>query len=326
MTGLRPTLGGKANATGKGPPVRIFVAVVLLVVAWSRIDPAAVANAISHAAAGPLLVSFLVLVAERFVTIAKWLVLLEARGWKRPRSEAMLIYWSNNFVGLFLPTGLGLDVLNAFRTHRAGMRLADATSVVTVDRVLSLVSLAGVVTVAWLLATDLKGELTGAVIALGAAIVAVAFIATLPWQTRILTTLSRFGTGEKIALRLASFHESVVSFRHDRWALSLSFLLSVVAQLLRVLEVAVMAHAFGPGLGWRKAMVVVPAANAVTALPISIGGGLGLRENAYLYLFPRVGVSENDAMALSVLVFAWVVIWVLPGGLLAFARRSMPSA
>ncbi len=319
MTKLRPTKGGS-------PRFRVLVALVLLAVAWSRIDPAAVVETISYASAGPLLLSFLVLIAERLVTIAKWIVLLEARGWHRPTSDAFLIYWSNNFLGLLLPTGLGLDVLNAFRTHRAGMRLADATSVVTVDRVLSLVSLTCVVTGAWLLTTRFKVELGGAVTALGGAMVAVVFVVALPWQTRILTALSRFGIGEKIAIRLASFHAAVVAFRHDRKALAINLVLSIIAQLLRVLEVAVMIHAFGPTLGWRNAMVVVPAANAVTALPISIGGGLGLRENAYLYLFPRVGVSESDAMALSVLVFAWVVIWVLPGGLLAFARRSTPPA
>ncbi len=302
--------------------LRVVVALALLALAWSRIQPEAVLAALTHASPGPLLLSFALLIVERVGTVAKWVVLLRARGWDRPHRDAFIIFWGNNFFGLFLPTGLGLDVLNAYRTHRAGMRLADSTSVVTVDRALSLVSLACLVACSWVLTTHFRVELTGAVITLGVATAAALLFLAFPAKAIVLEGVSRFRVGAALAHRLESFHTAVVAFRSDRGALALNFALSILVQLLRVLQLAVLIRALGPGIGWRNAMVVVPACNVVTALPVSIGGGLGLRENAFLYFFPRIGVPEEDAMALSVLVLAWVVIWVLPGGLYALFRKD----
>jgi uncharacterized membrane protein YbhN (UPF0104 family) len=63
----------------------------------------------------------------------------------------------------------------------------------------------------------------------------------------------------------------------------------------------------------------------VAMLPISISG-LGVREAAYWYFFSRIGVSEGDAVAASLLFFVLVAVSSLPGAPLFVFRKASAQA
>ncbi|CAB4242925.1 Uncharacterized conserved membrane protein [Methylacidimicrobium sp. AP8] len=67
-------------------------------------------------------------------------------------------------------------------------------------------------------------------------------------------------------------------------------------------------------------MVVV---NVAVALPVSISG-LGIREGALLYLFGSFGVSREEAVAFSLLLFAVGLVWSLVGGIVYLYYRAGP--
>ncbi|MDD4933257.1 MAG: lysylphosphatidylglycerol synthase transmembrane domain-containing protein [Methylacidiphilaceae bacterium] len=66
-------------------------------------------------------------------------------------------------------------------------------------------------------------------------------------------------------------------------------------------------------------MVVV---NVAVALPVSISG-LGIREGALLYLLGSFGVSREEAVAFSLLLFAVGLFWSLLGGIVYLYYRSV---
>ena len=58
-----------------------------------------------------------------------------------------------------------------------------------------------------------------------------------------------------------------------------------------------------------------PAIIVLTMLPISISG-IGVREVSFAYFFSHVGVSNEQAVSISLAVFLLILIGNLGGGLL----------
>ena len=307
---------------------RLVITLGALFVAYDRVQPTAVLGIMGDAAPGLLVISFVALVAERLVSITRWAILLRAQGARFSAGTIARIYWRNNFFGLLLPTAVGLDVLNALSATRLGLPGARATSTVLVDRAFALLSLAILVLFSVAVTGQTAGELGSAIALLSIGILGLLACVFLPVGATLTKIFPRSGRLADIAERIQLFHDAVRSFRRTPLSLAANLGLGIAVQFLRVVEVCYIVRAFIPAFTWAQALAVVPATNVITALPLSIGGGLGLRENAYLYFFPRVGVSDSISLAVSVLVFAWVVAWVVPGGLagLLFPLRDSSTA
>lgn len=318
-----PSQPGGANQRTTGSRwvrfARLAISALLLAWAWNRVDPNSVSRTMLRADPRWLLASFGVLLAERLVTIAKWWLLLRPLEPSLTFRQVLGIYWPNNFLGFFLPTGVGLDLLNARGAVRSGIGIAPAMSSVTLDRAMSLFALGAVVLFSLLLTTRFMGELTGFVLGIAILFMIVATLMSKPGIVLAACT-SELRSGS-VHRRLRRFHVALMSYRAHWLALLLNAGLSLTMQLLRVLEVVFISHALGLNASVRDVAAVVPAANALSALPFSVAAGTGLRENAYLYLFPQVGVGADDAIAISVIVLAWVVAWIIPGGLWGVVKR-----
>jgi uncharacterized membrane protein YbhN (UPF0104 family) len=70
----------------------------------------------------------------------KWAMLLRARGVAISNLEAFRIYLLSGFVGSFLPTGVGADVVKLARTTLAVGNLDKVTASVVMERAIGLVA------------------------------------------------------------------------------------------------------------------------------------------------------------------------------------------
>jgi uncharacterized membrane protein YbhN (UPF0104 family) len=85
--------------------------------------------------------------------------------------------------------------------------------------------------------------------------------------------------------------------------------------------------AAGLGAGVRLAyyFVFVPLTSLVLVLPISFAG-LGVREGTYVFLFSQVGMSQEMALSLSLLVYALGTVTPgLVGGAIYLLRGARGS-
>lgn len=85
--------------------------------------------------------------------------------------------------------------------------------------------------------------------------------------------------------------------------------------------VYVMALGLGLGIDLFDCIVLMPPVLLVMTLPISIGGW-GVRENAMVFAFGLVGVSQEAATVLGVLLGFIGLATALPGGLVWLATRG----
>jgi uncharacterized membrane protein YbhN (UPF0104 family) len=98
-------------------------------------------------------------------------------------------------------------------------------------------------------------------------------------------------------------------------------LLAICHQLLGLLSLYMLAQALQldvsfAALGWIRSLVAL-----AMFLPISIGG-LGVREATFIALLVPYGITTEDALTLSLLVFARGLVFAIAGGIIE-ARRSL---
>jgi uncharacterized protein (TIRG00374 family) len=102
-----------------------------------------------------------------------------------------------------------------------------------------------------------------------------------------------------------------------------SLVISFALQIIEVLSVICIAAALGmisETVPLTYFFMFMPIIWVVTMIPISVGG-LGVREGVFIFFFAQVGVPSDNAVALSLLYYSYLVFSGVVGGLL-FLRAS----
>ncbi len=89
----------------------------------------------------------------------------------------------------------------------------------------------------------------------------------------------------------------------------------VLSHVNLTFAVYILALALDIRVTWLDCLALVPPVMLITTLPISIGGW-GVREVAMTVAFGLIGIAQNDAGALSILVGLAGLAVSLPGGVL----------
>ena len=255
------------------------------------------------------------------LAVAKWRLLWQSATWWQMLNANFVA----QFYSLALPGQLAGEVV---KTLRVGMRFADTTNVATsvlVDR-----------------ATGLLGIL---VLAIGGALVstnAVAADAVLALNVTVIIILVVFYlvTRQSVIVVASSGVESVGN-RHrwlrvpsrkfiellSAWASMMSKPKTIVAavctgiahQAVCVWINFTIATGLGIDIGVADWCWIFGLVSVALLLPITIAG-IGVREASYVGLLGIFGVSIEEAVAVSVIVFGISLIGVLIGGVLELAH------
>ena len=258
------------------------------------------------------------------VMTERWRVLLVARGRHEPGFgwllETTLV---SLLLGQVLPTAVGGDAVKAIDLSRRTGARAEAVSSVVVDKILGLGALV-------LLAA--AGAASGGAGFGGSTVLAVELAVGVVSAGSLALLFSRRARGLLRPLRplmrklrieapMRALYEGLHAYRNHARALVWVFVLAIVAQLLRVVTVAVLVHGMGLDVGFGTLLLLCPVLFLVTIVPISLNG-VGLREATFVVVLASVGVAREDAFVLGLAFFAVGVVTALLGaGVLL--RRSM---
>jgi uncharacterized membrane protein YbhN (UPF0104 family) len=236
-------------------------------------------------------------------------------------------YLASQFVGNFLPSTVGGDVLRVTRLGaETGDNAAPFASVV-LERMSGWIVLPAL-TFAGLLLNPTLRRLGSAT-----ALATVVGVATLLALGGVLFAAGHPRVGGRVSGTegwrrfTGAIHLGVDRFRH-RPLLALEVIgAGVVYQLSVLVAVFLAGKALDIHVGFTAILAFFPAVAIVQTLPVTIGG-LGVREGAlYVFLHP-LGVTDKQAFSLGVLYYACVLIVSLIGAP-AFAagtsRRKVPA-
>lgn len=268
---------------------------LLMNIEWQKVfDNLSSANIFLIAAASSLNI------LERFEMTYKWNLLIKVRNifvkfWR--------LFWINSigsFLGLFLPSSLGTDVVRGYYLMKNNSEKAVSISSVFVDRVLGVFSLLIMGLIAVFLSEDVlaKYNLREIVVILFALSTISIYIFQRNEVNGFLQKINEKFKFKKISENILKLHTSILEYKKYPKVVTISFVITILVQITRVLTYYVIALAFNVEVSIVYFFLFVPLIMIVMMIPITIGG-FGLREGTFVAFFTLVGMSINDAVVIT---------------------------
>ncbi len=257
------------------------------------------------------------------VSAWRWQVLLDLKKLKLGFGRTLIIYFIAFFFNNFLPTTVGGDVIRVIYSSKT--RKADALAVVLVDRILGFVGLFifALAAVVYLMIIKGQSEFLPFVIIGLLAIIIITLILFSQKAYRMISPLIDKIKLWKLGFHLNRLHNSATEFGGAWGPITLCIIQSILIQALLALPPYFVMQAIGNfSVGLLPFFIYIPIINVVSMIPISFNA-LGVRENAYVVLFSRVGLSGEVALTISLVSFFLIFLYSLLGGLffLFYKRR-----
>ena len=309
--------------------IKLSVSIILLVVLFSRIDVAQLWQTARLASVPWLLAAIAIFAVSTVVAVWRWNLLLKTQHIEIAGPSLAGTYLVAAYFNNFLPSNIGGDVIRIGDTARRTNSKTLATTVVLMDRILGLIALAFVAALGatavgrlhhtaapiwpvWLWA----GFLAGAAATTPAVFAPAGF-------GRLLRPLTVFHP-EWVGDRITTLTGALARFGAEPGALLGAFAGAVWVQAALVLYYFAVAYALHLDITFWDLAVVVPMSFVVQLLPVSVGG-FGVREAFFSYYFHRIGQPIEDAVLLSLVAQALLMIFSLSGLAIYIWRQRHPS-
>jgi uncharacterized protein (TIRG00374 family) len=310
--------------------VKLSVSIILLVVLFSRIDVADLWQTARLASVPWLLVAIVVFGASTIGAVWRWNLLLKTQHIDVTFRWLLGTYLTATYFNNFLPSNIGGDVIRIGDTGRQANSKTLATTVVVMDRVLGLGAL---VLVAALGATAI-GRLHHVIAPIWPVWLWAGFLAGAAAMTpavfapaalgRLLRPLTVFHP-EWVGNRITTLTDALARFGQAPGALVAAFSGAIFVQAALVLYYFAVAYALHLDVALWDLAVVIPMSFVVQLLPVSVGG-FGVREAFFSYYFHRIGQPIEDAVLLSLVAQALLMLFSLSGLAVYVWRSRHPQA
>jgi uncharacterized protein (TIRG00374 family) len=292
-----------------------LVSAALLALLFRRLDLGAVRALYATMPLWFYLLSLAVVVSGQALYAWRWRQILAASGVDVTVGTAVRQYFIGIFLNNFFPSTVGGDMAKVYylgRTH--GYRPVAAS--IVIDRLLSIGLLAVLATAMYWIAPDPSPRFaaTRAIVTAMAAMLIAFLVVAARGTGGLPERLSRFGT------MAVEFAERAQRFRHDMAAAARRpqimlqsaavvatyfFALTAVYRVFFTINTA--AHP-----AFLTLLTAVTTVSLLSNLPVSVNG-LGLREQLHVLLLQPLGVPREAAVAISLLVFAHLLVSSLFG-------------
>jgi uncharacterized protein (TIRG00374 family) len=296
--------------------LRIIVGVGLIVFLLWRLDISKVIDNLRGLDLRYLGYAFIPYIFFIIFSAWRWQVLLDHKGFGMGFGRTLAVYFIAIFFNNFLPTTVGGDVMRVI--YSAGTRRTDALATVLADRILGFVGLFifALIAVLYLLIRERQTEflplmLVGLIILILLTYVLFSERA-YSWISPATRRLRIFRLGE----RINRLHETATDFGGAWGPITLCVIHSIVIQIMLALGPFLVLRGLGNHqVGVLPFFIYLPIINVVSMLPISLNG-IGIRENFFVILFSRVGLSGETALSVSLLSFILIFVLSIIGGII----------
>jgi uncharacterized protein (TIRG00374 family) len=307
-----------------GTFIRAFIGAAISIVAlWfvlRGVDLARTADVLSHADLRWIALAAFFSATDLALRALRWQRLLRpiARVRYRPMLGYLLIgYLANNV----LPARLGELVRSHYLGDREGISRASALGTVVVERVVDLVAVVGIASVA-LLILSVRGVVASAVLVgagvagLFLVVLALGIVAhRLPGVDRIRVAVERWPQVRELASRL----QGGLAVAGRPRTLGEALAVSAVAWTVAILAWAAVGQSIGLHLSIGQAALIASGVALASAVPAG-PSNLGTFELAAVEIGKAIGVPPDSAFALALIVHASILIVTSVGGAVALAR------
>lgn len=300
--------------------VRAGLTALILVYLLRQVDVGSALRAMLRADPAALAVVALLVLFDRVVMIWRWILLLRASGMPIATATAARIFLVSSFVGSFLPAGVGGDAARAYALGQRTSQRGAAVASVAIDRILGVVAIAlmGAIGVAAYARQHPDPQVQ--LVAMSSATAVLVLSMGAVWADRWIRWLPaawHHWTPVRLPLRIA---DAVAAYRATPRTLLAVFALSVLVQLLRIVQAYGMGLGLGLAVPFAYYLVFMPIGLLMLLLPISVSG-FGLPQGVMVWLLRPLGVPDELSFALTTLIILSGLFGNLPGAWLYLKTR-----
>ncbi|WP_157505569.1 lysylphosphatidylglycerol synthase transmembrane domain-containing protein [Geminicoccus roseus] len=294
--------------------LRIPLSLAVLAYLLYLVEPAQALAVLANADPWLVLLVAGMAVVDRMLAAFRWYMLLRGKHVDVAFWPVARLTFVSNFIGSFLPAGVGIEAVRVYGLSRRTADLALALSSVIVERVLALGALVLLV-VLGLLVSDAGFPVWISRLAwVGLAAILLGSLALMLGPTRRLSLLLLPGQLlAPVRAKLLELYQRLDEYRAQPLMLAGAVAMALAFQLFRVATYVVAGAAIGIDASFHTYMVVVPIVSLVMMVPISFGG-LGVGEAAFISLLGLVGIPAEQSFTLSIMVLVLSLVGTLPGG------------
>lgn len=244
--------------------------------------------------------------ASALVTAWQWYGLIRANGIRKRYRQVLHLELAGRVFDAALPGSIGGDVIRAYYVSESPDRRVQGAASVVLRRLCNFPGMVLLMAIGFVVSSGEPYIARIRPYSLVAIAGGVAFIAVAvtPIFGRVASLrIFRRGFGRKIAKLLTALHE----FRGQRRDLLLASMRGVVFWMVVALSQWGFMRAVGINEPFAYAMLVITTTNAITMLPISLGG-YGLREGAFAAFLAVAGMATTaQGVAVGVCLTAQTV-------------------
>jgi hypothetical protein len=286
--------------------IRVFVSAGMLAFLFLRVPKEELSDLFSNWTRRDLnwLVAALATTAGAVVLAAvRWRQVLRTLGLKIGLYRLTMLHLAGQFVGNFLPTTVGGDVLRIRRLSRIIQDTPRTFASVVIERltgwiVLPLMTIAGMIINPGLM--DLGAASSSAIFLAGATLVVLLVIVWVAEHPRIGRRLTGGGQTRQM---LSGLHLGLGEFRKEPQEVIRLLGVGVLYQGALIVATALAARALSIDVSPTAWLAFAPVVLIAQVLPLSIGG-LGVREGALVLFLGPLGVTDAEAILLGLLLYA----------------------
>jgi glycosyltransferase 2 family protein len=305
-----------------------IVSVGLLALLFRRLDLSALRALYTTMPVWFYLLSLAVVMSGQVLYAWRWRQVLAAAGVSVTVGTAIQQYFIGIFLNNFFPSTVGGDMAKVYYLGRLHGYRPIAASIV-LDRLLSIGLLAVLATTMYWVAPDPSPRFaaTRAVVTAMAAMLLLFLVLVARGTGGLPERLSPFGA---LAVRLA---ERAQRFRHDMAAAArrpqivlqsaavvMTYFFALTGVYRVFFAINTTAHP-----AFLTLLTAVTTASLLSNLPVSVNG-LGLREQLHALLLQPLGVPREAAVAISLLIFAHLLVSSLLGLVFWLRLPALPDS
>ncbi len=277
------------------------VSISLLLIILLNVDWETTVENLRNADLAILFVALVLNLAERLELTYKWNLLIRVRNIIVSFGRLFLINSIGGFLGLFLPSSLGTDVVRGFYLAKNNSEKSVTVSSIFVDRVMGMFSLLLLCLISVFFTGEILSKFNFEIYIVAISIFTViSFYIFQKKETAIfLEKIIKKVKYQKFLEKGLKLHASILEYKKFPKTLLVTFILTLFVQITRILTYYFVALSFGVSVPFIYFILIIPIIMLVIMIPISIGG-LGVREGAFVAFFTLAGMSVNDAVIISI--------------------------
>ena len=282
--------------------LRIIASVVMLVILFQKVHLSSLFPEWTYKQFWLLVAGLGVTAIGIVLSALRWQAVLAALGLRSRLRTLLNHYLASLFVGNFLPSTIGGDVLRVARLSAENHESPKTFASVVLERLTGWLVLPVITLVAFGINPGLRELGTATALAAGLAVSTLVLLSALLLAAAHPNVGGRLADSEGWQRFLGAVHLGLDRLRQHPTAIVNVLLVGFAYQLAVVLSAYLAARALGIDVGPTAILAFMPAVAIAQVLPMSLGG-LGVREGAFVLFLHPLGVQRGEAIALGLLFY-----------------------